>query len=759
MVSKRTAGLSVCQLSCQGVGSMFTFLDYFEESLENTAYAPGEELQEHFFLLDMLLEGLLEHKGFFEDKGWTPGSMSRSAFWLRAVFEEPPIIREETPLKPVAEDYFRARAYIHHRALKNRETAPFSAIAEQFELTDYEYLAVLLALGACSDEKYGKLFGLLQERTEDREPTLGLLETVYQLVAQKSPRLREELLSGQGTLQRYFFLWEEKKTPVAPPRHVLRLHPLMAARLSGIRDQGFYRGLWAGEYEDSLRVPDALGELREQLLRLSSQTLMGECYGIETADASLAEYLEAQIAAAQGIRLYLLDLSSASFTQRRFAGFLEDLQGLLIQRRLCPGRLLIKMPADEKEAGSAYFLLKKLCFLHDEEEPAGLYGFTGLWDFLVMEGVPSLKMEKPRVEERLAIWKACLGLKASAASSGGKKAGEGGPLEEDVSLEEVADCYEISFGEIKRAAAHARLEARVRGLERISREILVSSILRQNTVSFGALATQIRPVYTWEDITMADSQRAVLKTACDRYKLRNRIGEGWGLKRKNAYGNGVSILLYGPPGTGKTMAAQVMAREVGLPLYRVDLSQLFSKYIGETEKNLSMVFSEAGKSNVILFFDEADALFSKRTEVNDSNDKFANAETAYLLQKIEEYSGISILATNNYNNFDQAFVRRITYAVHLDSPDAEQRLELWQNILPPEAPLKKNIDFKFLADEFELSGSNIKAILYSAAYMAAADGEEITPRHIVKAMKYEFEKLGWMIDASRFGKYAGFLYR
>ncbi|MBQ7506496.1 MAG: ATP-binding protein [Lachnospiraceae bacterium] len=257
---------------------------------------------------------------------------------------------------------------------------------------------------------------------------------------------------------------------------------------------------------------------------------------------------------------------------------------------------------------------------------------------------------------------------------------------------------------------------------------------------------------------MTDSQRRILKVACDRYRLRNRIGDNWGLKKKNAYGNGVSILLYGPPGTGKTMAAQVIANELGLPLYRIDLSQIYSKYIGETEKNLSAIFNEASKANVILFFDEADALFSKRTDITQANDKFANSETAYLLQKIEEYRGISILATNFFNNFDSAFVRRITYAAHLESPNEEERYTLWTHILPEDVPIDKDIDFRFLANKFELSGSNIKAILYSASYMAGAEGATLGARHIVKAMKYEFDKLGKMIDTSDFGAYAGHVF-
>jgi SpoVK/Ycf46/Vps4 family AAA+-type ATPase len=160
---------------------------------------------------------------------------------------------------------------------------------------------------------------------------------------------------------------------------------------------------------------------------------------------------------------------------------------------------------------------------------------------------------------------------------------------------------------------------------------------------------------------------------------------------------------------------------------------------------------------VILFFDEADALFSKRTEINNSNDKYANSETAYLLQKIEEYDGMSILATNLYTNFDTAFVRRITYAVRLDSPDEAARYTLWTTTLPKTAKLEENLPFRFLAKMFELSGSNIKAILFSASYMAGAEGKAVSTAHIVRAMEYEFRKLGRFIDREAFGPYAQYL--
>ncbi|MCR5098835.1 MAG: ATP-binding protein [Lachnospiraceae bacterium] len=215
--------------------------------------------------------------------------------------------------------------------------------------------------------------------------------------------------------------------------------------------------------------------------------------------------------------------------------------------------------------------------------------------------------------------------------------------------------------------------------------------------------------------------------------------------------------MYGAPGTGKTMAAQVVANELGLPLYRVDVSQIFSKYIGETEKNLGVIFEEAKKVNVILFFDEADALFAKRTEVGDSNDRYANAETAYLLQKIEEHNGMTILATNLYHNFDSAFVRRITYVVHIDSPDEATRLRLWKHTLPETCRFSSDVDFEYLAEHFELSGSNIKAILQTAAYYAGGFDRAITMADVIMALRYELEKLGRIIDSTDFGNYGVYL--
>ncbi|MCD7806445.1 MAG: ATP-binding protein, partial [Lachnospiraceae bacterium] len=220
------------------------------------------------------------------------------------------------------------------------------------------------------------------------------------------------------------------------------------------------------------------------------------------------------------------------------------------------------------------------------------------------------------------------------------------------------------------------------------------------------------------------------------------VNEEFGFGAKLPYGNGTSIVLYGPPGTGKTMAAQVLSNELGLDIYRIDLSQIGSKYIGETEKNLGAVFEAARGTNAILFFDEADALFTKRTDVSNSNDRYANAETAYLLQKIEEYPGVSILATNVMQNFDVAFKRRMTFMIAIEQPDEETRLRLWEHVFPKGTPLEDHVDFGVYARMAELTGSGIKSAALSAAYRAASEHRRVTNEDLIRAVDFEYRRTG-----------------
>jgi SpoVK/Ycf46/Vps4 family AAA+-type ATPase len=240
---------------------------------------------------------------------------------------------------------------------------------------------------------------------------------------------------------------------------------------------------------------------------------------------------------------------------------------------------------------------------------------------------------------------------------------------------------------------------------------------------------------------------------CLHVKHRRQVLDEWNFDKKISLGKGVSALFVGPPGTGKTMAAEIIANELGLDMYKIDLSTVVSKYIGETEKNLSHIFQEAEQSNAILFFDEADALFGKRSEVKDSHDRYANIEINYLLQKMEEYEGIVIMASNYQKNIDEAFTRRLRFIIHIPFPDRNYRARIWRNIFPAETPRSKDIEFDFLAGKLEISGGNIKNIALNAAFLAAENSGVINMKHIIRATKREFQKMGRMYVKADFGQY------
>lgn len=254
---------------------------------------------------------------------------------------------------------------------------------------------------------------------------------------------------------------------------------------------------------------------------------------------------------------------------------------------------------------------------------------------------------------------------------------------------------------------------------------------------------------TFAELKLPNTQYQKLQQICRMISAKEQVLEQWGFGQKFSYGNGISILFYGAPGTGKTMAAQVMANELGMPLYRVDLSQLISKYIGETQKNIGRIFEEADKCDCILLFDEADAIFTKRSDVSDAQDRYSNAETAYLLQRIEQYSGVSILATNLLQNFDDAFRRRISYMVHFPMPDVALRKELWESIFPKDTPVAEEVDALMLAQAFELSGASIKNAALHGALLAASEGVPVGMKHLLGGIENEYGKQGKNFSTSQ----------
>jgi len=340
----------------------------------------------------------------------------------------------------------------------------------------------------------------------------------------------------------------------------------------------------------------------------------------------------------------------------------------------------------------------------------------------------SIKVPTPEVPIREAVWESILRDENVETTTWSKQ---------------LAAQYRLTPGQIRAAVEFERNQRHMEsGRSSPTFEGLASACRMQSNGKLRELAAKIEPHCSWEDLVLLPHKLAHLKEICVQYRNRYKVFETWGLGKKLGRGKGLSALFTGPSGTGKTMAAEVLARDLGLDLYKVDLASVVSKYIGETEKNLSKVFSEAETSNAILFFDEADALFGKRTKLTDAHDRYANIETSYLLQKMEEYDGVVILATNLSENMDEAFTRRIRFIIEFPFPDEAHRLRIWKSHIPTEAPVGAEVDFAHLAKEFSLTGGNIRNIALNAAFMAAGDGGEISLRHILQGTKREYEKLG-----------------
>lgn len=292
--------------------------------------------------------------------------------------------------------------------------------------------------------------------------------------------------------------------------------------------------------------------------------------------------------------------------------------------------------------------------------------------------------------------------------------------------------------------------------EELTQKNLFQACFALNTGGYESSIQEIQAAYQMEELKISPEEKGVLVDICNQVRFRVRVFEEWGMQKQYPYGRGVSALFHGPPGTGKTMAAHVIANELHLKLLRVDLSQVIDKYIGETEKRLKYIFETAEASNAVLFFDEADAIMGKRSEVKNSLDRYSNVEVSYLLQRIEEYHGIVILATNFMENMDNAFGRRIRYHVQFSMPDKKQRKEIWDSLLNAGAPVGE-VDTVFLAEKFELSGAAIKNIYLNALFQAAAAEGVLEMKQILCCIAKEYRKEGRKWRLQDFEEYAFYL--
>jgi AAA+ superfamily predicted ATPase len=308
--------------------------------------------------------------------------------------------------------------------------------------------------------------------------------------------------------------------------------------------------------------------------------------------------------------------------------------------------------------------------------------------------------------------------------------------------DDVAAKFRLSIEQIRAAGEVSRIAASSRGAATPDAGELNMGARYASVSRLGELAARLDHAYQWDDLVLPERQRDLLRSISAYLRHRDRVLSEWGYERTVARTQGLKVLFAGESGTGKTMAAQVLAAELGMELFRVDLATVVSKYIGETEKNLERIFTAADGSNAILFFDEADALFGKRSEVSDSHDRYANIEVAYLLQRMEAYPGAVILATNFKRNIDDAFIRRLDFVIDFPFPEAEDRERIWRLVLPSQAPVDADVDLGFLATQFKLSGGAIRNCSLAAAFQAADEDNAIQMRHLVRAVAQEYGKQG-----------------
>ena len=299
---------------------------------------------------------------------------------------------------------------------------------------------------------------------------------------------------------------------------------------------------------------------------------------------------------------------------------------------------------------------------------------------------------------------------------------------------------------------HRLTSTQLRQVARLHRDgDLDRAVRRLAGGQIDALARRIRPSRGWDDIVLAPDRKQLLREIVERYRHADAVYDQWGFAATPSRGQ--VALFSGPSGTGKTLAAEIVAGQLGLDLFKLDLSAVVSKYIGETEKNLDRVFDAARAGNVVLFFDEADALFGKRSEVRDARDRYANIEVSYLLQRLEAYDGIVTLATNFEKNIDEAFLRRLHMRIEFTIPDETERKAIWEHNLPAGAPLAADVDLAFLARRFELSGGSIRNAALQAAFLGAAGDGIIDMACLIGGVAREYQKLGRLLKESDFDPY------
>lgn len=621
-----------------------------------------------------------------------------------------------------------ARGTIASRMERSANALPLRLLFERFELDGFERGCVVLSWLCATDKKYEKLFAYLQDDMTQKAPGTMLASELLAPSDDEMWSCLARLAPRSGGFAALFEREALKKGGLVLRETVLEF--LSSGAVSARPGLSVFRGA-SEKPEEPLDVHIDAARRLDAVMEESSA-----CSVIITGEeGSGRRHQIKHLMARRGE-----DCVFAELPENDWEEFAENaaLAARLTGSWLCFSSLERRGEADEKMPPSRE-LLQTLSSLRDGKNKRFYVSASPIREGL--EGlVVELELPRPDEQERLELFRSAMR-----------------DMRSDCDAVQLAATFRFTPRQIVRACRQAEGLAKLSGADAVPSALLHRCCYAQAVHKLGDLASRTPAAYTWDDLVLPEANKRLLMQACSHIRYQHRVYHDWNFDEKVTYGKGLSILFAGVPGTGKTMCAQIIAAELEMELYKINLSQIVSKYIGETEKNLRAVFTEAKNANCILFFDECDALFGKRSEVKDAHDRNANVEVAYLLQQVEEYDGVCILATNLIGNIDAAFMRRMTYVVRFPFPDRELREQIFRRKFPAEAPLAEDIDWGFLAEKFELSGGHIKNIVVAAAFMAASEGTEITMRHLLLSAVNEMRKNEIVVVREQLREYADLL--
>ncbi|MGW4702112.1 ATP-binding protein [Streptomyces sp. NPDC004285] len=636
--------------------------------------------------------------------------------------------------------------------------SPTAVLAARFGLAPLDLDLLLIALAPDLDARFERLYGYLNDDLTRRRPTVGL---ALELVGRAGiPSARFRLSAGAPLVAGGLVEVTEPERP--PLSRVLAVPDRVTAHLLG---DGTADAALADVLGRRPADPAADPVVRDRAVggrRTGTGHQHLRCRGGDAAG------LGAAALRAAGLPALPLDAATLGLDERSVPGLARTVAR---EARLTgAGVLLGPLEALPDQPGVRDRMLRAVCTAL-RGLPLLTYGANGwepAWaaDTPVTLAVPVPAPGTHTERWRHALAEALAGLGAAGAPPGRGAATDPGGPEADVTatppgrggapdteaLARSVAAHRLDAGQLRRAAGTAVRAAALEGRP-VDADDLRTAVRGQSGAGLARLARRVEPGVGWDDLVLPAPTHRQLRDLAVRARHRDRVLGQWGMRPGGGRGRGVIALFAGASGTGKTMSAEVVAADLGMDLYVVDLSTIVDKYVGETEKNLERIFTEASAVNAVLLFDEADAIFGKRSEVKDAHDRHANVESAYLLQRMESFDGIAVLTTNLRANLDDAFTRRIDVIADFPVPDAVQRLALWERSLGDRLPRAADVDLGFCAERFELAGGDIRACAVTAAYAAAAAGGPLTMIQLVTAIAEEYRKLGRLVLAGEFGVY------